>query len=159
MEILRSWHCWTSEINLNIHDMSKFWKTVKDREAWCAVVNVVAKSQTWLSSWTTTLFFTILNILRTKIFSGFWLFAAKLILIHSTSSREQEKMQMTVKYLDIAFDKGIWNSLTGFPFSDYINLFHFLSNNINYIHRQRRVASQRLVTPRIKRFYGLPRLR
>ena len=102
-------------------------------------------------------FFTILNILRTKIFAGFCLFAAKLILIHSTSSREQEEMQMTVKCLDIAFDKGIWNSLTGFPFSDHINLF--LSNNINYIRRQRRAASRRLVTPRIKRFYGHPRLR
>ena len=30
-------------------NLSKFWKIVKDREAWCAVVHGVAKSQTQLS--------------------------------------------------------------------------------------------------------------
>ena len=34
--------------------LSKVWEMVKDREAWCAVVHQVAKSQTWLSNWTTT---------------------------------------------------------------------------------------------------------
>ena len=33
--------------------VSKFWETVKDRETWCAAVHGVAKSQTWLSDWTT----------------------------------------------------------------------------------------------------------
>ena len=43
--------------------LSKLQETVKDREAWRAVVHEVAKSQTWLSNWTTmtSYFFLIEN--------------------------------------------------------------------------------------------------
>ena len=34
-------------------NLSKLWEIVKDRGAWCATVREVAKSQTWLSNWTT----------------------------------------------------------------------------------------------------------
>ena len=40
----------TDTMNKNL---SKLWKTVKDREAWCAAGHGLAKNQTQLSNWTT----------------------------------------------------------------------------------------------------------
>jgi len=42
--------------------LSKFQKMVKDKEAWHATVHGAAKSQIWLSDWTTMVYHRILNI-------------------------------------------------------------------------------------------------
>ena len=48
----REWDGITDSMDIS---MSKLQKIMKDRKAWNAVVHGVAKSQTWLSDWTTTI--------------------------------------------------------------------------------------------------------
>ena len=46
---------WLGGITDSVHmNLSKHWEIVKDREALCTALHGVAKSQTWLSDWTTT---------------------------------------------------------------------------------------------------------
>ena len=46
---------WLNSITNSVEmNLSKLQEIVKDREAWHIVVHGVAKSQTWLSNWTTT---------------------------------------------------------------------------------------------------------
>ena len=58
-------------------NLSKLWEIVKDREAWCAVVNGVTKSQTWQSEQQQQLYFknfkSFLNVTLDKILQFFFL--------------------------------------------------------------------------------------
>ena len=44
--------CWYRITDLMDMRLSKLQKLVMDREAWCAAVHGIVKSQTWLSNWT-----------------------------------------------------------------------------------------------------------
>ena len=47
----RGWDGWMASLTINM-SLSRLWELVMDREAWCAVVHGVTKSQTRLSDWT-----------------------------------------------------------------------------------------------------------
>ena len=61
--------------------LSKLQALVIVREAWCAAVHVVSKSQTWLSDWTELRVF--IDIMNPWIASGFYHFLVMFLLLPS----------------------------------------------------------------------------
>ena len=47
---------WITSDSMNM-SLGKLWEIVKDREAWRAAVQGITKSWTWLSDWTTAIYF------------------------------------------------------------------------------------------------------
>ena len=54
----------TASMDMNLN---KLWAIVKDREAWHAAVQGIAKSWTWLSKWTTTTTILLLTVLSDTV--------------------------------------------------------------------------------------------
>ena len=102
--------------------LSKLHAVVKDREVWYATVYGVAKSQTWLSDWTTTIYPSeVKNPHSHKAFP--WIFVAALFVVtaletnHVTFSCRMDKPTMdkhTQDWRESHLVQSLWETICGF---------------------------------------------
>ena len=59
---------WLDSITYSMDmNLNKLWEIVEDRGAWRAAVNRITKSQTWLSDWTTTMWYLQCQFLSVRL--------------------------------------------------------------------------------------------
>ena len=91
----RSWRWWQrmrgldSTVNSVVMSLSKLWAIVKGREAWCAAVHGVTKSQMQQSNWTTRkgYFYNFkFHVISTKAYRILWPVHASCGILHIKNS-------------------------------------------------------------------------
>ena len=77
----RGWDGWMASLTQWTMNLNKRWKIAKNREAQRAAVHRIAKSQTWLSKWTTIVTAMRLPFLRFSNGSAYWIYSVPVNMV------------------------------------------------------------------------------
>ena len=117
-------------------NLNKFREIVKDREAWCAAVHGVPKSQTQLSNWTTTISIFSLNstefwTIIVRFLVGEWGLGCPYIM---KNIERRENLYFKLIWFCIA-ESGLKHSFTTYPLRE-VSLFTLcLKSGVLFLHK------------------------